>query len=43
LSNVTGTKSYCAANDGVVRTEPNGTITAATSYANCLALSPLSN
>lgn len=43
LSNVTGTKSFCAGNDGVVRTEPNGTITAATSYANCLAQTPLSN
>ncbi len=43
LSNVTGTKSYCAADDGVLRVEPNGTITAATSYANCLAQTPLSN
>ncbi len=43
LSNVTGTKSFCAADDGVVRTEPNGTITAATSYANCLAQTPMSN
>ena len=43
LSNVTGTKSYCAANDGVVRMEPAGTITAATSYANCLSLNPLNN
>ena len=43
LSNVTGTKSYCAADDGVVRTEPAGTITAATSYSNCLGLTPLNN
>jgi prepilin-type N-terminal cleavage/methylation domain-containing protein len=43
LSNVTGTKSYCAGDDGVLRVEPNGTITAATSYANCLAQTPLSN
>jgi prepilin-type N-terminal cleavage/methylation domain-containing protein len=43
LSNVTGTKSYCAGDDGVVRAEPNGTITAATSYANCLAQAPLAN
>ena len=43
LSNVTGTKSFCAADDGVVRTEPAGTITAATSYANCLSLTPLNN
>ena len=26
LSNVTGTKSYCAAHNGVVRQEPAGTI-----------------
>jgi len=43
LSNVTGTKSYCAADDGVVRVEPPGTITAATGYGNCLSLSPLNN
>jgi type IV pilus assembly protein PilA len=43
LSNVTGTKSFCAADDGVVRTEPAGVITAATGYANCLSLSPMNN
>jgi len=43
LSNVTGTKSFCAADDGVVRTEPAGTITAATGYANCLGLTPMNN
>lgn len=43
LSNVTGTKSFCAADDGVVRTEPAGTITAATGYANCLSLAPMNN
>ena len=43
LSNVTGTKSFCAADDGVVRTEPAGTITAATGYANCLGLVPMNN
>src|SRR5271166_6984733 len=30
LSNVTGTKSFCAGDDGVVRVEPAGVITAAT-------------
>ncbi|HVI08119.1 MAG TPA: prepilin-type N-terminal cleavage/methylation domain-containing protein [Candidatus Binatia bacterium] len=43
VSNTSGTKSYCAADDGVVRTEPAGTITAASSYSNCLSLSPMNN
>jgi prepilin-type N-terminal cleavage/methylation domain-containing protein len=43
LSNVTGTKAFCAADDGVVRTEPAGTITAPAGYAACLALTPMNN
>jgi type IV pilus assembly protein PilA len=43
LSNVTGTKAYCAVNDGVVRTAAPGVITAATSYGACQALTPMQN
>ena len=43
LANTTGSKSYCATDDGVVRTEPAGTITAASGYANCQTLGPLAN
>jgi hypothetical protein len=38
LSNVTGTKSFCAADDGVIRIAPARTITVATGYSNCLSL-----
>lgn len=41
VSNVSGTKSFCAADDGVLRF---GSSTApVTTYAACLALTPLSN
>ncbi len=43
LSNATGTRSFCAVDDGVVRVAPAGTITAATSYEGCLSWTPLSN
>jgi type IV pilus assembly protein PilA len=43
ISGTTGTKAYCAADDGVVRTQPAGTITLVGGYAACLALSPLNN
>jgi type IV pilus assembly protein PilA len=43
LSNVTGTKAFCAADDGVVRTAAPGVITAPAGYAACLALSPMNN
>jgi type IV pilus assembly protein PilA len=43
LSDVTGTKAYCAADDGVLRIAAAGTTTAPTSYANCLALTPSQN
>jgi prepilin-type N-terminal cleavage/methylation domain-containing protein len=43
LSNVTGTKSFCAADDGVVRNGANAVLTAAGSYAACLALTPMNN
>jgi prepilin-type N-terminal cleavage/methylation domain-containing protein len=43
LANTTGTKAYCAADDGVVRTQPAGTITLVASYNACLALTPMNN
>jgi len=42
-SNVTGGKSYCAVDDGVVRTEPAGVITAVADYPTCQGLNPLQN
>jgi prepilin-type N-terminal cleavage/methylation domain-containing protein len=43
LSNVTGTKSFCAVDDGVLRTGAAGVITAAGSYGACQALVPMQN
>jgi len=43
LGATTGSKSYCISDDGVVRQEPAGTITAATGYANCQSLGPIAN
>ncbi|HUO24080.1 MAG TPA: prepilin-type N-terminal cleavage/methylation domain-containing protein [Candidatus Aquilonibacter sp.] len=43
LAATTGSKSYCSTDDGVIRTEPAGTITAAGGYAACQALGPLAN
>jgi type IV pilus assembly protein PilA len=43
LSNVTGTKAYCAVDDGVVRLEPPATLTAPASYAACQGLTPMQN
>jgi prepilin-type N-terminal cleavage/methylation domain-containing protein len=43
VSNTTGTKSFCAADDGVVRNGAPGVITVAASYAACLALNPMNN
>jgi type IV pilus assembly protein PilA len=43
ITNQTGTKAYCAADDGVVRTQPAGNITLVGGYAACLALNPLAN
>jgi type IV pilus assembly protein PilA len=42
ISVTTGSKSFCAVSDGVVRTQAPGTITAAT-YAGCPLLGPLAN
>jgi type IV pilus assembly protein PilA len=43
LAATTGSKAYCATDDGVVRTNPPGTITAITVYATCQGLNPLAN
>jgi type IV pilus assembly protein PilA len=43
LATTTGSRSYCAADDGVLRQQPAGTTTVTPSYAACEALSPLAN
>jgi type IV pilus assembly protein PilA len=43
LGATTGTKAYCAVDDGVVRTQPAGTITLVASYGACQLLNPLAN
>jgi type IV pilus assembly protein PilA len=43
ITATTGTKAYCAVDDGVVRTAAPGTITLVASYAACQALNPLAN
>ncbi|MCU1301541.1 MAG: putative Pilin, type [Candidatus Sulfotelmatobacter sp.] len=43
LASTTGSKAYCAVDDGVVRTQPAGTITIVGSYAACQKLNPLAN
>ncbi len=39
----TGSRSYCATDDGVVRQQPAGTTTVVAGYAACQALNSLSN
>jgi hypothetical protein len=43
ISAQTGTKAYCATDDGVVRTQAPGTITLVGGYAPCQLLLPLAN
>ncbi len=43
ISNMTGTRAYCSAEDLVVRTQPSGNTTLVASYAACWALSPMGN
>ena len=43
ISAQTGTKSYCAFDDGVVRTAAAGTIATVASYNACQALLPMAN
>jgi type IV pilus assembly protein PilA len=43
ISNQTGTKSYCAYEDGVIRQAASGTITQVASETACQQLSPIAN
>jgi len=43
ISAQTGTKAFCAFDDGVVRTQPAGNITLVASYAACQGLLPMAN
>jgi type IV pilus assembly protein PilA len=43
ITATTGSKAYCAVDDGVVRTAAPGTITLVGSYGACQALNPLAN
>ena len=43
LGATSGTKAYCAVDDGVVRTQAPGTIAAVADYPSCQKLTPLSN
>jgi type IV pilus assembly protein PilA len=43
LATTTGSRSYCAADDGVLRQQPAGTTAAVSGYPQCEALSPLAN
>ena len=43
VSATTGSKAYCATEDGVVRTQAVGVITAVAAYSTCQALAPLAN
>jgi hypothetical protein len=43
LSAQTGTKSYCATDDGVIRTNTPGNLGQAGSYGGCQAFLPMAN
>ncbi len=43
ISDMTGTRAYCSADDLVIRLQPAGNTTLVASYAACLALAPESN
>jgi prepilin-type N-terminal cleavage/methylation domain-containing protein len=43
LTNVTGTKAFCAVDDGVLRVNAPGSTAAATGYANCQGWNPSQN
>ena len=43
VSSTSGTKSFCAADDGVVRNGAAGVTTVPAGYAACLALNPMNN
>ena len=43
LTDLTGTRSYCSADDLVIRLQPAGNVTLVGGYAACLALAPQNN
>jgi prepilin-type N-terminal cleavage/methylation domain-containing protein len=43
ISDLTGTRAYCAADDLVIRVQPPGNTTLVAAYAPCLALAPDTN
>ena len=43
LANTTGTKAYCAGDDGVIRTQPAGNVTLVASRIACFGLNPMNN
>jgi type IV pilus assembly protein PilA len=43
VSNTSGTKSFCAADDGVIRNGAAGTTVVPGSYTNCLGWNPMNN
>jgi type IV pilus assembly protein PilA len=43
ISNMTGTRAYCSADDLVIRLQPAGNTTLVAGYAPCLALAPQTN
>jgi type IV pilus assembly protein PilA len=43
ISDMTGTRAYCSADDLVIRLQPAGNVTLVAGYAPCLALSPQTN
>jgi type IV pilus assembly protein PilA len=43
LSTKFGSRALCSIQDGVIRTQPAGTITLVASYTTCYALNPMSN
>jgi hypothetical protein len=43
ISNLSGTRAYCAADDLVIRLQPAGNTTLVAGYAPCLALAPETN
>ena len=43
ISDMTGIRAYCSADDLVIRLQPAGNVTLVAGYAPCLALSPQTN
>jgi type IV pilus assembly protein PilA len=43
ISDLTGTRAYCSADDLVIRLQPAGNVTLVPSYASCLGLAAMNN